>query len=315
MKTVIDYAKGLQAARIGEYDYYLRDVHSHTENERASIERLFEMSVRSAVRVALNLHKKNGFDLEDVFQEACVGILTAIQKHNDKVMGLFPSYASMWMRQIIGRDLYPYSQNVYVPVHYRDTIEKAISQINKKVDGIHDLKVLDYNELVCLLERHTEFGENAVQLAYMVSPADSLEMLVENSQEDSLSERTYFSDDGVLEEEIVLRLDTETLHDSVDSVLSQLPSKERLIIRKRYGFDGEPQTLEEIGKSLEISRERVRQLEVKALKRIKHPSKVKYLRAFYKEYYSIASQKKDAEDSEKKEKKQNRPAKRKKKKV
>ena len=72
-----------------EYDYYLKDVHTDSLNRDTAETRLFEMSVRGAVKSALYYHKQTEVDFEDAFQEACIGIMVAIKKHNDNVMGKF----------------------------------------------------------------------------------------------------------------------------------------------------------------------------------------------------------------------------------
>lgn len=89
MKDVIDYVRNIQAARLGEYDYYLKDIHTDSPNKEFAENRLFDMSMRASVKSALYHYKKTGVDIEDTFQEACIGIIMATRSITITLWGYF----------------------------------------------------------------------------------------------------------------------------------------------------------------------------------------------------------------------------------
>ncbi len=269
MYGVIDYARNVQAARLGEYDYYLKDIHSCSDKEGGSFSRIFDMSLRSAVKNALYYHKQYGIDYEDAFQEACIGVITAIRKHSDTVEGLFPSYAGMWMRQILYRNLPPYDYNVRFPVYYGTRISQVLKQLSSVFDMSY-IESISFNDLYYLLLNCSDCdADEARRIAYILYPAESVEEILENPRHEHLlvDENDQFS-------EINKSVSLEMVHDA----LNALTQREREVISYRFGFDSyEESSLEDVGKVFGITRERVRQIEAKAMRKM-----VDYL---YQEHY------------------------------
>ena len=259
MKSIIEYAQSIQAARLGEYDYYLKDVHHHTTNEEAAFARLFNMSVRSAIKNALYYYKKNDIELEDAFQEACIGIIMAIKKHTDSVDGLFPSYSSMWMRQIMNRFLQKYDKNVHIPAHYHDYVKQVVEQLERK-NGNIDFREFSFDELYSLLLN--ELGcekKEAKQLSYILIPAESIEQIIDVSDKEDEFESPN------IEEAIIEKSALSQVREAMNS----LRTREREILIDRFGFDERPVlSLETVGNAHGITKERVRQIENKALAKI-----------------------------------------------
>ncbi len=282
MQGIIDYVRNVQAARLGEYDYYLKDIHSHSENEAASFLRLFDMSLRSAVKSALYYHKRYGVDYEDAFQEACIGVITAIRKHNDNVEGLFPSYVSMWMRQVLSRDLQAYDYNVHIPVHYTTRVSQVLKQVSSVFD-ISDIETISFNDLYYLLLNYSDCDEDeAKRIAYIIYPAESVEKVLVDPELESLlvDNENHFND---FDESLSL----EKVHDA----LNVLKKREREVISYRFGFDSyEESSLEDVGKRFGLTRERIRQIERRAMRKM-----VDYLyREHYisqEQYYSVVDSK------------------------
>lgn len=270
MKPVIDYVRNIQAARQGEYYYLLKNVHEHNENERTSSLRIFDISVRAAVKNALYYHKKLRVDLEDSFQVACIGIITAIQKHSDSVKGLFPSYASMWMIQIMSREMPIHQYNFRLPVHYREYIDQVLRQQDEQI-GELDFVNMDFEELYHLLLENSECDEEmAAQMASVLIPAESIEEMINDPKREMC-----LVDDSDCINEIMRVIDLEPVRESLE-ILSE---REKSIIIHRYGFDGFPEaSLEEVGNMYGITRERVRQIELKAESKIlSHLRRIRYL--------------------------------------
>lgn len=260
MEGIINYARSIRPARLGEYDHYLNNIHLSSQDALASRERLFEMSLRAAVKTALQSHKKNHMDLEDAFQEDCIGILMAIQKYNDNVSGLFPSYVAMWMRQIMDRNLSTYEYNVRVPVHYRERIKRVLQQLSGKWT-FDDLLNTSFDELYNLLLNNTDCNrEEALRIAYILCPSMSIETLINDSCENGLPlDEDVFFDES---------FDPKLIKD-IRGAMASLTDKERVVLFLRFGFDGqEERTLESVGSILSLTRERIRQIENKAMHKI-----------------------------------------------
>lgn len=265
MEPIVEYVRNLQAARLGEYDYLLNDVHEQNDNAKTSELRIFDMSVRAAVKNALYCYENDGIDLEDAFQEACIGIVMAIRKHNDGVGGLFPSYASMWMTQVMHRNLPYYQYNCRLPVHYMEKIAKIVHELQEAVGSIN-FSTLQPKDLMGLLLRYTSCGkEDASRLSTILIPAISLEELLEEGFDELFSDKNKTVDE----------MENALYFDTVPDSLNALTERERNIIVMRFGLnDSQEYTLEEVGKVMGITRERVRQIEKKARGKI-----VKYLYA------------------------------------
>lgn len=260
MKEMLEDIRNIQAARFGEYDYYLEMVHNGGPDAKDAALRIFDMTLRSCVKVALYAYKDNGMEFEDPFQEACIGAWTAIWKHSDSVEGLFPSYASMWMSQVMHRDLPYLHQTCYVPVHLADQINQYLNQIEKHTAHI-DFNNLSGSELHDLLIKHINCPEEkTTQVLYILLTPESVEKLQEEEDD------SYFASDEDLESNVLSRIQSEEL---TEIALNGLSDRERNVIEKRYGlFDKVEHTLEEVGQDMSVTRERVRQIESKAKRKI-----------------------------------------------
>ncbi|APG73337.1 hypothetical protein LJ046_06660 [Lactobacillus delbrueckii subsp. jakobsenii ZN7a-9 = DSM 26046] len=260
MKGMLKDIRNIQAARLGEYDYNLEMVHKRGPDAQDASLRIFDMVLRSCVKVALYAYKDNGMEFEDAFQEACIGAWTAIWKHSDSVEGLFPSYASMWMSQVMHRDLPYLHQTCYVSVHTVEQINQYLNQIEKIV-GPTDFNNLSERELHDLLKKYTDWPEERItQVLYILLTPESIETLQEETDGNA-----FVSDENV-EDDVISRVQSEQL---TELALRGLSDRERSVIEKRYGLaDGNEHTLEEIGQEMSVTRERVRQIESKAKKKI-----------------------------------------------
>lgn len=319
----IDYIKKFKPARLGEYDYYLNDVHEHNEKEIKSSERLFEMSVRSAVKTALYYHRRTGLEFEDIFQTACIGIIYAIQKHNDNVEGLFPSYVSLWMKQIIDRYLPQYGQGIHVPVHFIEHIEQLLRKLQNEVGYMEQTTKFDapfdtikFDELYDLLIHNTDCKDKeAFRISALLTPMLSIESIIDLSEyleeliddadviqldnDDSLLDcDLYDNNDSMIgnsdliyenlsllsydgEEQLIDEVNQSLMQEIVMDVLDTLTPREEKVLRLRFGFDdGYQRTLEEVGKKFNVTRERIRQIEASAIRKLRHPARSKKLIGF-----------------------------------
>lgn len=270
MKPIINYAKDVQAARVHEYEYYLKDVHEEPEKSQKAVKRLFDMSLRSAIKLAYYKYRDDGMDLEDTFQESCIGIIMAIQKHNENVQGLFPSYLSMWMQQVIGRDMPEYMDTFYLPVHVRE----KLATIKKNIEnhfGTVDYKTMTQEKIAELISEYGELDGNEDQpsiYARLMAPTiqiDAIELNDDKTEE-------IFTDHGDFEAGLI---DDASMQNSICNIIKRcrnfLNNNQKKVIYYRY-LDANIKTLEETGKICGLTRERIRQIESKALIILKNPS-------------------------------------------
>ncbi|KHM52070.1 RNA polymerase sigma factor, sigma-70 family [Anaerovibrio lipolyticus DSM 3074] len=259
MQGIIDYVRNIQAARLGEYDYYLKDIHKYYDPKGAAFARIFDMSIRSAVKSALYHSNQYRINVEDAFQEACIGVITAIRKHSDTVEGLFPSYVSMWMRQVLNRNLAPYDYNFRIPVHHGTRISQVLKQVSKVFD-MSEVENISFGELYYLLLNYSDCDvDEAKRTAGILYPAESMEEILKNPENESL-----FVDNSQLNE-----INESLLNEMVHDALSILTQREREIILNRFGFGSyKESTLEDIGNMFGITRERIRQIEAKAMRKM-----------------------------------------------
>ena len=260
MKSIINYARNIKAARLGEYDYHLNEIHTHSEKESEAFSRLFDMSLRSAIKDALNYHKRYGVDVEDAFQVACIGVVTAIQKHNENVEGLFPSYVAIWICRVLMRELPIYDYNVHIPVNYQERIYHVLKQLSGVFEW-SDVRYISHVELYHLILQYSDCDEDeAYRIAYILYPAESFEDFISNEENETFFAKVDNSLQGIMES---------ASYQPVRDALSKLSEKERNVITHRFGFNGKSEsTLEEVGQLYGLTRERIRQIESKAMKKI-----------------------------------------------
>ncbi len=260
MKSIINYARNIKAARLGEYDYHLSDIHTHSEKESEAISRLFDMSFRAAIRDALNYHKRYGVDIEDAFQVACIGVVNAIQKHNEDVEGLFPSYAAIWIWRVLMRDLSIYDRNVRIPAHYQERISQILKQIPNAFEW-SDIRYISYVDFYHLILQYSDCDEDeAYRVACILYPAESFEEFISNEENE-----TFFAKEDNYLQSVMESASYKPVRDALD----RLSERERSVITHRFGFNGESEsTLEELGQMYGLTRERIRQIESKAKKKI-----------------------------------------------
>ena len=236
-------------------------------------ERMIEMHLRLALRVALQRAETYDMDIEDAIGYACIGLVIAVDKYDPDTSGAFASYASLWMIQNISRvPMYPVLKaHDCIGCERLNECAYAISMVQEKIECSPDeaKKILDQMIPDAQIEDLLELFENYDEED---TPRDTLiDTLLSN-----LSEETILSDEDALS-----TVQKNALKEEVASVLSKLTPKEERVLRLRYGFDGHERTLEEVGAEFNVTRERIRQIEGKALRKLRHPSKAKKLKEYY----------------------------------
>ena len=229
---------------------------------------LVQYNLALAIKMA-NSYLNMGLDREDLIQEGTIKLMTAARKYDYRKDVKFSTYATYWVKQGIREALHSQSKTIRRPTHII-TILNKINMSKEKLS--RELKRAPTEEELSL-----ETGisiENIIQ--YSIYSQESVSFQATNSSEDYTFESLLASDLNV--EEMIC---DKTVKEAIEKALNTLTERECEVITLRYGLSGmEPMTLDKIGIRLGITRERVRQIESKALRHLRHPSRSKFLKDY-----------------------------------
>ena len=270
---LVEFSKRIGLS-VGEYKKLVSRIQKGERESRIAKKEMVEANLRLVISIAKK-YTNRGLQFLDLIQEGNIGLMKAVDKFEYRRGYKFSTYATWWIRQAITRSIADQARTIRIPVHMIETINK-LNRVSRQM-----MQDMGREPTPEELSKELDMPEDKVRKVLKIAKEPiSTETPIGDDEDSSLGD---FIEDTVIESPLENATE-ESLHFATDDVLASLTAREAKVLRMRFGIGmNTDHTLEEVGKQFDVTRERIRQIEAKALRKLRHPSRSSHLKSFLDE--------------------------------